>query len=40
VTAIVVDETQPGHWRQLFAPLGVKPISTGGVLFYRLRAPK
>jgi hypothetical protein len=40
VTAIVVDETQSGHWRQLFAPLGVKPINTGGVLFYRLRPPK
>jgi hypothetical protein len=39
VTAIVVDESQPGHWRQLFGMLGVRPISTGGVLFYRLRKP-
>lgn len=38
VTAIVVDETQPGPWRQLFGTLGVRPISTGGVLFYRLGA--
>jgi hypothetical protein len=37
VTAIVVDETAPGPWRKLFGSLGVQPVSTGGVLFYRLR---
>jgi hypothetical protein len=37
VTAIVVDETAPGPWRKLFGSLGVRPVSTGGVLFYRLR---
>jgi hypothetical protein len=36
VTAIVVDETAPGPWRQLFGTLGAKPVSTGGVLVYRL----
>jgi hypothetical protein len=39
VTAIVVDETQPGPWARLFGSLGVRPVSTGGVLFYRLRKP-
>jgi hypothetical protein len=37
VTAIVVDNGYTGHWRQLFGSLGVRPIATGGVLFYRLR---
>ncbi|MGA2008934.1 MAG: hypothetical protein ABSH51_00155 [Solirubrobacteraceae bacterium] len=37
VTAIVVEEGVPGPWRTLFATLGARPISTGGVLFYRLR---
>ncbi len=36
VTAIVVDETVLGPWRQLFGTLGVRPVSTGGVLLYRL----
>ena len=39
VTAIVVDERQPGPWRTLFATLGTRPLSVGGVLLYRLRAP-
>jgi hypothetical protein len=37
VTAIVVDETVLGPWRRLFGTLGVKPVSTGGVLVYRLK---
>jgi hypothetical protein len=37
VTAIVVDETVPGPWTTLFGTLGVGPVSTGGVLVYRLR---
>jgi hypothetical protein len=37
VTAVVVDETVPGPWRTLFGTLGVRPVSTGGVLVYRLR---
>lgn len=37
VTAVVVDETVPGPWRTLFGSLGVRPVSVGGVLVYRLR---
>jgi hypothetical protein len=37
VTAVVVDQTVPGPWRTLFGSLGVRPISIGGVLLYRLR---
>jgi hypothetical protein len=37
VTAIVVDRTVPGPWTRLFATLGVRPVQTGGVLFYRLK---
>ena len=36
VTAIVVDETVPGPWTKLFGTLGVRPVSTSGVLVYRL----
>ncbi|MGP0048934.1 MAG: hypothetical protein ACLPZR_08820, partial [Solirubrobacteraceae bacterium] len=36
VTAIVVDETAPGPWTELFGSLGVRPVSIGGVLVYRL----
>jgi hypothetical protein len=39
VTAVVVDKRSPGPWKRLFATLGVRPVDTGGVLFYRLRAP-
>jgi hypothetical protein len=35
VTAIVVDPTTPGPWKQLFATLGVRPVAVGGVLLYR-----
>ena len=38
VTAIVVDEKTPGPWTTLFKALGVRPLSTGGVLLYRIRA--
>ena len=37
VTAVVVDQTVPGPWRKLFGSLGVRPVSTGGVLVYRVR---
>jgi len=36
VTAIAVDETVPGPWKELFGSLGVRPVSVGGVLLYRL----
>jgi hypothetical protein len=39
VTAIVVDNRSPGPWVELFGTLGVRPLDTGGVLFYRVRAP-
>lgn len=39
VTAIVVDETAPGPWQKLFGTLGARPVSTGGVLLYRLHGP-
>jgi hypothetical protein len=37
VTAIVVDASDPGPWRRLFAPLGATPVTMGGVIYYRLR---
>jgi hypothetical protein len=40
VTAVVVDERFLGPWRKLLASLRVRPIETGGVLFYRLREPE
>ncbi len=36
VTAIVVQQGFPGPWRTLLASLGVRPITTGGVVLYRL----
>ena len=37
VTAVVVDETVPGPWTDSCSGrLGVRPVSTGGVLVYRL----
>ncbi len=39
VTAIVVERDRPGGGRELFRSLGVRPVVTGGVLFYRLRPP-
>jgi hypothetical protein len=38
VTAIVVDKRAPGPWIRLFGSLHVRPVDTGGVLFYRLPA--
>jgi hypothetical protein len=35
-TAIVVDKRYGDGWRQMFAPLGITPVDTGGVLLYRL----
>jgi hypothetical protein len=37
VTAVVVDQSVVGPWTKLFGSLGVRPVSTGGVLVYRLR---
>ena len=37
VTAVVVDQSVPGPWTKLFGSLGVRPVSTGGVLVYRVR---
>lgn len=37
VTAVVVDRSVPGPWTKLFGSLGVRPVSTGGVLVYRVR---
>ena len=37
VTAVVVDQSIPGPWTKLFGSLGVRPVSTGGVLVYRVR---
>lgn len=36
VTAVVVDDTVEGPWETLFGSLGVKPVRTGGVVFYRV----
>lgn len=39
VTVIVVDKRAfPAPWLTLFGSLGVRPVDTGGVLVYRLRA--
>jgi hypothetical protein len=37
VSAIVVADGYRGPWRRLFGSLGIRPVSTGGVLVYRLR---
>jgi hypothetical protein len=37
VTAVVVDQSVPGPWMKLFGSLGVRPVSTGRVLVYRVR---
>jgi hypothetical protein len=37
VTAVIVDATAGGPWSRLFGTLGVRPISVGGVVLYRLR---
>jgi hypothetical protein len=38
-TVILIDKRYGNSWRQLFAPLGIKPVDTGGVLLYRLGPP-
>ena len=38
VTAVVISKRQvTPQWLKLFASLGVRPVDTGGVLFYRIR---
>jgi hypothetical protein len=36
VTAVVVEEADPGPWPPLLGGLRLEPVRTGGVLFYRL----
>jgi hypothetical protein len=36
VTAVVVEEADPGPWPLLLGGLGLEPVKTGGVLFYRV----
>jgi hypothetical protein len=38
VTAVVVEEKDAGPWPFLLAALDMKPVKTGGVLFYRVPA--
>jgi len=38
VRAIVVDPTTPGPWDRLFAILGIRPVSVGGVRLWRIPA--
>ncbi len=38
-TVILIDKRLGPTWPQLFTPLGLTPIDTGGVLIYRL-APR
>jgi hypothetical protein len=38
VTAVVVEEKKAGRWPFLFGAMGLKPVKTGGVLFYRVSA--
>jgi hypothetical protein len=37
VSAVVVEQSAPGPWRQLLSGLGVQPVARQGVLIYRLR---
>jgi hypothetical protein len=39
VDVVVVDESAPGPWHQLFSGLGVQPVSREGVLIYRINGP-
>jgi hypothetical protein len=36
VSAVIVDATAAGPWRRLFGTLGVRPVTVGGVVLYRL----
>jgi hypothetical protein len=38
VTAVIVQQTNPGAWPSVLAAIGLKPLKTGGVLFYRVPA--
>jgi hypothetical protein len=38
VTAVVVDEKSPAGWPFVLGALGLRPVKTGGVLFYRVPA--
>lgn len=38
-TVILIDKRLGPRWPQLFTPLGLTPVDTGGVLFYRLAPP-
>jgi len=38
VTAVVVDQAHAGGWPFVLGGLGLKPVRTGGVLFYRVPA--
>jgi hypothetical protein len=37
VTAVVVEEQDAGPWPFMFGALGLRPVKTGGVIFYRVR---
>jgi hypothetical protein len=36
VTAVVIDAKQAGSWPAVFEGLGLDPVRTGGVIFYRV----
>jgi hypothetical protein len=36
VTAVVVEERDAGPWPFMFGALGLRPVKTGGVIFYRV----
>jgi hypothetical protein len=38
VTAVVIDDKHAGGWPFVLGALGLKPVRTGGVLFYRVPA--
>ena len=38
VTAVVIDASDPAGWPFVLGALGLKPVKTGGVLFYRVPA--
>jgi hypothetical protein len=36
VGAVIVDRSNPQQWPAVLAVLGLRPLDTGGVLFYRV----
>ena len=38
VTAVVLERGEPRLWKRLLDDLGVRPVTTDGVLLYRLRS--